>query len=76
VAVPDEGVAWEARVDVTAETLRETRLAVTSFRFPGGEGWQQLPGWLPQTHSVWTGTATWIVPATSGPDIAPVPPLR
>jgi hypothetical protein len=77
VAVPDEGVAWEARVDgVTAETLRETRLAVTSFRFPGGEGWQQLPGWLPQTHSVWTGTATWLVPATSGPDIAPVPPLR
>jgi hypothetical protein len=76
-AIPEEGVAWEAHFeDTTAETIRQAHLAVTSFRFPGGEGWQRLPGWLPQERSVWTAEATWVVPVTAGPDIAPVPPLR
>jgi len=77
VAPPAEGIAWEASFrGVTAEALRETRLAITSTGLPGGSGPQRLPAWLPQERTVWTSTATWIVPATSGPDIPPVPPLR
>jgi hypothetical protein len=76
-AIPAEGVAWDALfTGVTAEALRETRIAITDFGFPGGEGWQRLPAWLPQERSVWSAAATWVVPATGGPDIAPVPPLR
>jgi hypothetical protein len=76
-AVPREGLAWEAsfRGDV-GEQLRQTRVAVTSSRFPGGQGWQQLPAWLPQDRAVWTASASWSVAAASGPAIAPVPPLR
>ena len=76
-AVPREGIAWEAnfRGDVS-EQLRQTHVGVMSPRFPGGEGWQQLPSWLPQDRAVWTATAAWSVPATSAPSIAPVPPLR
>lgn len=77
VAPPAEGIAWEAGFrDVTAELLRETRIAVTARRLPGGDGWQGLPAWLPRETTVWSASATWAVPATAGPQIAPVPPLR
>ena len=77
VAVPRDGIAWEAsfRGDVS-DRLREARIAVTSFRFPGGQGWQRLPAWLPQERAVWSAAATWSIPAASVPAIAPVPPLR
>jgi hypothetical protein len=77
VAPPAEGIAWSAsfRGDVAAP-LRETRVSVTSPRFPGGLGWQQLPAWLPQDNAVWSAAATWVIPAASAPAIAPVPPLR
>jgi hypothetical protein len=77
VAPPAEGVAWEASFwNASEEQLRETRVAVTSSRLPGGSGWQSLPAWLPQDTAVWSASATWVVPATAGPAIAPVPPLR
>jgi hypothetical protein len=30
------------------------RVAVTDSGFSDGAGWQRLPGWLPQEHTVWT----------------------
>jgi hypothetical protein len=77
VAPPHEGIAWEASFrNVTPEQLRDTRIVVSSSRLPGGTGWQGLPSWLPQDTAVWSASATWVIPATSGPAIAPVPPLR
>lgn len=51
-------------------------MAVTMHGFPGGSGWQRLPAWLPQEQTVWSASATWVVPAATGRGIAPVPPLR
>jgi Peptidase family M28 len=77
VAPPAEGIAWQASFhDVLPDQLNHTHILVTSSRLPGGSGWQSLPEGIPQDGSVWSATATWIVPATSGPPIAPVPPLR
>ena len=62
VAPPADGVAFRASfTGVTAERLRETQVAVTSARFPGGDGWQRLPRWLPQDRLVWTARATWVL---------------
>jgi hypothetical protein len=75
LAPPREGVAWRASFrGVSPERLREVRVAVTGFGFPGGEGWQRLPAWLPQDHAVWTATATWVVAPPAA--LEPVPPLR
>ena len=76
-AVPADGVTFEASFrDAAPERLRDTRVAVTVHGFPGGSGWQRLPGWLPQERTVWSATSTWVVPAATGTGIAPVPPLR
>jgi hypothetical protein len=73
IAPPAEGVAFRASFSGhTRERLRETRVAVTSSRLPGGDGWQSLPSWLPQERTVWTARATWILPNP----IDGVPPLR
>lgn len=74
-----EGVIWRASFAAAhAAALAQTRVIVTSGRFPGGTGWQQLPAWLPQERTVWTAAALWIL--TPRPDagwgVAPVPPLR
>ena len=64
IAPPLEGVAFRASFSgPTADQLRLTRVAVTSPRLPGGEGWQGLPAWLPQDRTVWTARATWVLPA-------------
>jgi hypothetical protein len=77
VAPPAEGIAWEASFrGVTADQLRDTRVLVTAAGFPGGAGWQRLPGWLPQETAVWSAAATWVLPVQSASGIAPVPPLR
>ncbi len=77
VAVPSDGVTFEASFrDAPPERLGETRVAVTMHGFPGGSGWQRLPAWLPQEQTVWSASATWVVPAATGRGIAPVPPLR
>lgn len=78
VAPPMEGIAWEAsfRGAVSEQQLRQSHVAVTSARLPGGAGWQQLPAWLPQDTVVWAAAATWVVPVATAPTIAPVPPLR
>jgi hypothetical protein len=77
VAPPLEGLTFRARfTGVTAERLRETRVAVTSARLPGGEGWQRLPRWMPQERMVWTARATWVLPAPKPATLETVPPLR
>ena len=77
IAPPAEGIAWRATFSsADATRLQDLRVAVTDSGFPDGTGWQRLPGWLPQEHTVWTATATWVVnPATLAP-VEPVPPLR
>ena len=76
-ALPADGIAWRAGfAKASPEQLRELRLAVTDTGFPAGEGWQRLPAWLPQERAVWSGTATWVVPAAAVRPIEPVPPLR
>jgi hypothetical protein len=77
IAPPAEGVVWRAgfaRID--AARVREVRIAVTDFGFPGGTGWQRLPAWLPQERAVWTAAATWVLPAARDTPLEPVPPLR
>ena len=74
-----DGVIWRASFAAAhAAALAQTRVIVTSGRFPGGTGWQQLPAWLPQERTVWTAAALWIL--TPRPDagwgVAPVQPLR
>lgn len=75
VAPPPEGVAFRASfTGVTAERLRETRVATTTSRLPGGDGWQRLPRWMPQQRMVWTARATWVLPHPV--QLEPAPPLR
>jgi hypothetical protein len=76
VAVPAEGIAWEASLRAPPASIQDVRVAVTSARFPGGSGWQGLPAWLPQDTAVWSGNATWVLPQIRPGAIAPVPPLR
>jgi hypothetical protein len=77
IAPPSEGVLWRAAfATADADRLREIRVAVTDFGFPGGDGWQRLPGWLPQERAVWTATATWVVPAGTAAPLDTAPPLR
>lgn len=75
IAPPADGVAFRASfAGVPPERLRDTRVAVTSARLPGGTGWQRLPDWLPQERTVWTARATWVLPNPA--PLEPVPPLR
>jgi hypothetical protein len=78
VAVPAEGVAFQASFgNVDPARLQDVRVLVTSWRFPGGTGWQSLPPWLPQERAVWSATAAWALPAAApAPAIEPLPPLR
>jgi hypothetical protein len=75
IGVPPEGVTWRASFKSGLESrLAETRAVVVSPRFPGGDGWQSLPAWLPQQNTVWDLDVAWVLPASA--PIAPVPPLR
>ena len=75
IGVPPEGVTWRASFKSGVEPrLPEARGVVVSSRFPGGDGWQSLPTWLPQQNTVWDLDLFWILPASA--PIAPVPPLR
>lgn len=77
IAPPSEGIAWRATFRAAdAARLRDLRVAVTDSGFPDGQGWQRLLPWLPQEHTVWSATATWVLdPAVLAP-VAAVPPLR
>jgi hypothetical protein len=76
VAVPAEGVAWQASFSKASEAqTNAVRVVVTSSGLPGAPGWQRLPPWLPQDHAVWNAWFTWILDP-SAPPIEPVPPLR
>jgi hypothetical protein len=72
VGLPDEGVTWQASFRSGAEAKLPSTLAlIVSSRFPGGDGWQSLPAWLPQEHAVWHVDVVWAL----APSIPPVPPL-
>ena len=76
IAPRPDGVVWRASFALAdAAALTDTRVLVTTGRIPGGEGWQQLPAWLPQDRTVWSASATWIL-APPPPGLEPVPPLR
>jgi hypothetical protein len=73
VSVPAEGVTWRAGFKIGQEPkLPSAQAMIVSHRFPGGPGWQQVPGWLPQEHAVWSVDVGWVL----APQIAPVAPLR
>jgi hypothetical protein len=75
IGVPPDGVTWRASFKAGVEPrLPDTRAVVVSPRFPGGDGWQSLPAWLPQQNTVWDLDAIWVLAAAA--PIAPVPPLR
>jgi hypothetical protein len=77
VAVGRNGLAWEASFrGSVGDQLRHTRIIVSTSGFPGGDGWQRLPTWLPQDAAVWSAMAAWSIPAEPPAAIAPVPPLR
>jgi hypothetical protein len=77
VAVPLEGVAWRASFNgLTPEQLHDVHITIVDAGFPGGDGWQRLPRWLPQERTVWTGIAAWAVPATAIGRLEPIRPLR
>jgi Peptidase family M28 len=76
IAPPPEGILFRASVGSgTANRLGELRIVVAAQGFPGGQGWQRLPPWLPQEHAVWSADAVWVVNPAALP-LAPVPPLR
>jgi Peptidase family M28 len=76
VAPPADGVVWRASFAAKdAASLAATRVLAVSGRLPGGQGWQQLPPWLPQDRTVWTSSAIWIL-SPPAPTLEPVPPLR
>jgi hypothetical protein len=78
VAPRADGVVWRAAFGTAdAAALDAARVTVTTGRFPGGTGWQQLPGWLPQDRTVWAATAMWILtPGSAGAPPAGTGPLR
>jgi hypothetical protein len=64
------------RASFTAQQApRRRAVLVRAGRFPQGEGWQQLPSWLPQERTVWTASATG-ARAPPAATLEPVPPLR
>jgi hypothetical protein len=73
VAGPSQGITWRASFPAGQDAaLAATRLVVTSARYPGGQGWQSLPAWLPQDTTVWRMAVYWILAAP----LAQVPTLR
>ena len=73
IAPPAEGVTWRASFEPGHDAaLANVRVLAISSRYPGGEGWQSLPAWLPQDTTVWRMDVEWILPAP----LAQVPALR
>jgi hypothetical protein len=62
IALPPEGIAWEASFAAASEEgLRALRVAVTAEGIPGGSGPQRLPAWVSGDRSAWTAYTSWIV---------------
>ena len=76
VAPRADGVVWRASFSARdSAAVSATRVVVVTGRLPGGEGWQQLPRWLPQDRTVWSASAIWVLPLPPS-TLEPVPPLR
>lgn len=77
VGMPQAGTAWHASfAGVTEDVLRQIRISVTASGLPGGEGWQRLPPWLPQTSTAWTAWTVWVLDPSASAPLEPVAPLR
>ena len=75
VSIPPEGITWRASFAKGREAdLAAVRAKIVSERFPGGDGWQGLPSWLPQDRAVWNLSVAWVLEPPAA--VAPVPPLR
>ena len=69
-AVPPEGTAFHAFVPAAQQgQLSRVQVILRTWKLPGGEGWQGLPGWLLQDRTVWTSEARYIVQPL--PEVAP-----
>ncbi len=75
LAPPAEGVVFRASFGGSdSSRIRDLRVMATASGPGDGSGWS-LPPWLPQAHTAWTASASWVVAPFALP-IAPVPPLR
>ena len=75
LAPPAEGVVFRASFGGSdSSRIRDLRVMATASGPGDGSGWS-LPPWLPQEHTAWTASASWVVAPFALP-IAPVPPLR
>ena len=63
---PLEGVTFRATLPSAARaTLGAGAVIFETSVLPDGEGWQHLPPWLPQEHTVWSATAISVVPLSA-----------
>ena len=64
--VPTDGFTFTATFSDIAElSIRQGTVILQTFRLPGGAGPQHLPPWLQQDRSVWSASATFILPIAS-----------
>jgi peptidase M28-like protein len=68
VAPPPDGIVWRASfASPDPAALANVRVIVNAPGFPGGEGPQRLPAWLPQERTVWAAAAIWILAPPPNP---------
>jgi cytochrome bd-type quinol oxidase subunit 2 len=63
-ALPPAGVSFRLAMG-EADTARRAIVIVRTPGLPGGQGWQRLPGWLPQERVVWEAASSFIIPVAT-----------
>jgi len=63
-APPPSGVSFRLALR-DADAARAAVVIVRTPGVPGGEGWQRLPGWLPQDRTVWESASSYLIPVQS-----------
>ena len=78
IAPPAEGIAWRATFAVAAARPEAVEVVAADAGVFAADGMAGLPAWLPQDRSVWSATATWVLPPPQRPlpAVDPVPALR
>ncbi len=68
LAPPAEGVVFRASFGGSdSSRIRDLRVMATASGPGDGSGWS-LPAWLPQAHTAWTASASWVVAPVRPPD--------